>query len=86
MADLNNKYLSQLIITLQNKRTTEEIEEFLESILTIKELIEISTRLEIVKQLKLGIPQQKIAKDLGVGVATITRGAHELKLGHFRDV
>jgi len=49
--------------------------------LTPAELDEISRRLQIVKMLKKGIPQRIIAKNLNVAIATIGRGARELKYG-----
>lgn len=59
--------------------------DFLNGIFTPQELIEIPTRLEIVKMLKEGIPQHKIAEELGVGIATVTRGSKELKKGRFKN-
>ncbi len=64
----------------------EEMVEFLEAILTPKELAELSTRLEIVRMLKQDIPQHTIAERLGVGVATVTRGSKELQQGKFKNV
>ena len=54
------------------------LESFLVDILTPAEYDEIARRWQIVKQLAKETPQRKIAKDLRVGVATITRGAREL--------
>ncbi len=54
------------------------LESFLVDILTPAEYDEIARRRQIVKQLAKETPQRKIAKDLRVGVATITRGAREL--------
>lgn len=51
---------------------------FLVDILTPAEYNEIARRWQIVKQLSRRVPQRKIARDLHVGVATITRGAREL--------
>jgi TrpR family trp operon transcriptional repressor len=36
--------------------------------------------------LKKGVPQRNIAQQLGVGIATVTRGAREIKMGRFKDV
>lgn len=47
------------------------------SILTKKELEEVTTRWQIVKKLAQGVSQRVIAKDLGIGIATVTRGSHE---------
>lgn len=62
------------------------MENFLYGILTPQELDEISVRLQIVKMLKKGIPQHEIAQILGIGVATVTRGSKELKLGRFKYI
>lgn len=62
----------------------EMLEDFLVGITTEKERSELAQRVEIVKQLLGGIPQQQIAKNLGVGVATVTRGSKELSQGRFK--
>lgn len=80
------KYLEELIKTLLSIKTEKEMDNFLQGILTTKELDEIPTRLQIVKMLRLGIPQHEIAKTLGVGIATVTRGATEIKKGRFTTV
>jgi TrpR family trp operon transcriptional repressor len=77
--------LSRLVEMLLQIETKAEMQEFLEGILTQQEIIEISQRLEIIRLLKQGMPQHEIAKKLGVGVATVTRGAKELKRGRFKD-
>lgn len=53
-------------------------------ITTDKERSEIAQRVEIIKRLIAGEPQAKIASDLGVGVATVTRGSKELSQGRFK--
>ncbi len=62
------------------------LHEFLTDILTEGEYEEIARRWQIVKMLEDGYPQREIAEKLGVGVATVTRGAKELadKKGGFR--
>lgn len=81
-----NKRLEDLISLLLTIRTKEEMEDFLMGILTPKELQEIPMRLSIVKMLKRGIRQHEIAEDLGVGIATVTRGSRELQKGRFKVV
>lgn len=81
-----SKSLDELIETLLQIRIREGMLDFLRGILTPQELDEIPTRLQIVKMLKKGIPQQEIAKKLGVGVATVTRGSKELQKGRFTNV
>jgi len=70
---------------LKNKSRTEMLD-FLKGILTPSELDELTTRLQIVKMLKKGLPHREIARRLEVGVATVTRGSRELRLGRFSRV
>lgn len=81
-----NKNLEELIDMLLQARGKEEMRDFLQGILTPKELIEIPNRLQIVKMLKKGISHHEIAGKLGVGVATVARGSRELQKGRFRNV
>ena len=80
------KQLKQLATAFLQNTDSDEMIDFMKGILTQKELSELSTRLEIVRLLKQGIPQHKIAKKLGVGVATVTRGSKELQQGRFKNV
>lgn len=70
---------------LMNK-SEKEMNDFLEGILTPKEIQELVTRLEIVAMLKQGVRHHTIAEKLGVGVATVTRGSKELQQGRFKNV
>lgn len=72
------KELAGAVVKIKNQKLAED---FLSNILTPAELDEISRRLQIVKMLKKGMPQRKIAKSLNVAVATVSRGARELKYG-----
>lgn len=83
---MSDNRLDNLVGTLLDIKGKNEMRDFLYGILTPYELREIPRRLEIVKRLKAGIGQHKIAKDLGVGVATVTRGSRELKKGRFKNV
>ena len=71
---------------LQKIDTKEEMYDFLQGILTPKELLELPNRLSIVKMLKKGISQQEIAEKLHVGIATVTRGSKELQKGRFKNI
>jgi TrpR family trp operon transcriptional repressor len=70
-----------LIYTTRDKQM---LTDFLISVTTEKERGELTQRIEIVKRLVAGQAQQKIAADLGVGVATVTRGSKELAQGRFK--
>ena len=83
---MNKKHFKELIEAFLQMKSEGQLTDFLYGILTPKEIEELSTRLQIVKQLRKGMRQQTIAKKLGVGVATVTRGSRELKIGHFKYV
>jgi len=79
MANFND--FVTLTYSIQDKKM---LEDFLFSVTTTKERAELAQRVEIVKRLVAGEPQQKIATELGVGVATVTRGSKELSQGRFK--
>jgi TrpR family trp operon transcriptional repressor len=76
--------MDELLIALLGVKTRDEIEAFFLGILTQQELADLPKRLEIFKMLKAGIPQHEIANKLGVGIATVTRGSHELQRGNIQ--
>ncbi len=78
--------VGELVKTFLKNKSNEEMLDFLKGILTPREIDEISTRLQIVKLLKKGLPHQEIARRLGVGVATVTRGSREIRMGRFKKI
>ncbi len=78
--------VGELTKAFMTQKTSGDMLEFLKGILTPKELEEMSTRLQIVKLIKKGLPHQEIARRLEVGVATVTRGSRELRKGRFKDI
>lgn len=83
------KYIRELIEIFQKASEDKKLlDSFLIDVLTPREYEELSFRWQIIKQLNRGIPQRKIAENLGVGIATITRGSRELrdKKGGFHQV
>lgn len=83
---VQNKELDDFINTLLKLNSKEKTRDFLEGILTPKELVEIPNRLAIVKMLKRGISQHDVAGELGVGIATVSRGSRELQKGRFQYI
>lgn len=71
----------ELVNSIQNK---EILKDFLLGVTTEKERSELTQRVEIVRRLIAGQTQASIASDLGVGVATVTRGSKELSRGKFK--
>jgi TrpR family trp operon transcriptional repressor len=76
----DKKYLDDLLNALQIAAKDKRLlNEFLAALLTPTEFEEIAKRIQIVKRLKEGNTQRKIASELEVGVATINRGVRELQ-------
>jgi TrpR family trp operon transcriptional repressor len=72
------KSFINLIVSTTDK---DLLEDFLLGITTTNERHVLLQRVEIVRRLIDNQPQLKIAKDLGVGIATVTRGSKELATG-----
>lgn len=75
--------VSVIANALNSTKTNKEREALIEGLFSPNEIAEFAKRLAIVQLLKQGKPQHVIAKELGVGVATVGRGAKELKRGRF---
>ncbi|MCF7801477.1 MAG: trp operon repressor [Candidatus Marinimicrobia bacterium] len=73
---------TELLTILSDYRDRKELENFLQDLLTPNEIEEIGKRWELIKLLVDGVPQREIAKQLGISLGKISRGAHELKYGH----
>ena len=81
-----NIYYRRLLDKLVSTNNKKDMSQLLEAILTPKELEAVPNRLEIIRLIRKGVPQHKIAKKLGVGIATITRGSKEYKKNIFTNV
>jgi TrpR family trp operon transcriptional repressor len=68
-----------LIDYLLNIKDPAILERKLRALLTAKEEAEMQHRLQILELLGQGLPQREIAERLGVGIATVTRGARAFK-------
>lgn len=75
-----------LIETFRKPGNNEMMENLLVGLMTQKEIEEFAERIRIVRLLKKGIGQHTIAEKLHVGVATVSRGAKEIKMGKFKTV
>jgi TrpR family trp operon transcriptional repressor len=74
--------LNEIARTLASIDDPQVIEDFMNSILTEKEVFDISSRWELVKYLDNGVPQRTVAADLGLSLCKITRGSKELHKNH----
>ncbi len=79
-------YLYDLIETILKLEDGRQALDFLKGILTPKELSEVVMRLQVVSRLKKGDSQRKIAQELGIGIATVSRGSREIQQGRFEYI
>ena len=56
-----------------------EMRQFFDEILTTSEACALALRWLLLQKLKAGVPQRKIAADLGISLCKITRGSKILK-------
>ena len=68
-----------LVQHLTQLTDSHEIEAVLAALLTDKELQEIANRVRIFDLLQQGVTQRAISQQLGVGIATVSRGAKALQ-------
>ncbi|MBS98823.1 MAG: transcriptional regulator [Oceanospirillaceae bacterium] len=76
---MNTPYINELLDHLLQQPDRASLEQALEALLTPSELTEVCKRLQILRLLEEGVPQREIARRLGVGIATVTRGSRALK-------
>ena len=83
------KYGRELEKILQKAAKNKKLlHEFLFDLLTPPEYQDLAVRWQIVGQLQKHVPQRKIAKNLRVSIATVSRGSRELlnKKGGFAKI
>lgn len=73
MANWHNDMTDRLMQVFAELKTADECYSFLEDLCTIKEILDMSQRLEIAILLKNGTNYQEINKKTGVSTATISR-------------
>jgi len=76
---MNTPYLDELLDYLLEQQDRAGLNKALNELLTPSELTEVCKRLQILRLLEEGVPQREIARRLGVGIATVTRGSRALK-------
>ena len=62
--------LCRAFMCIENEQ---ECKDFLEDICTIKEIMDLSQRLAVAKELKTGLSYNEISKRTGASTATVTR-------------
>jgi len=78
-------YFDDLLDHLHGRDSRDGCAKALRGLLTPTELAEVCKRLQIFRLLEAGVPQREIAKQLGVGIATVTRGSRALQAEETND-
>lgn len=81
-SDMRKQSIKTLLSLIASLKTEREAAEFLGSLLTPDELHTIAERWQIITHLLSGETQREVKAKLGVGIATVTRGAREIKYGN----
>lgn len=75
----SKEHIKALVEHLLQIETEDGMEQALRDLLTPTEFSEVTKRLQIFRMLEQGVPQRQIAEELGVGIATVTRGSRALR-------
>lgn len=81
MRNLHGDLLDRLFSAILNLNTVEECYDFFEDLCTIRELKDISQRLEVALLLHQGLNYQEVAERTGVSSTTISRVKRCLEYG-----
>lgn len=79
-----SKEFKKFVDLIYSMRDKQLLEDFLIGVTSEGERKALVKRVEIVKRLLEGQSQMEIAGDLGVGIATVTRGSRELAHKRFK--
>lgn len=79
--NIPEKHLRQLWKLFASIENEKEAKMLMEDLLTPQEIEATAERWQIIQQLRNGIPQRKIAENLKISIAKITRGSHALQNG-----
>ena len=81
MNELEKKYCEKLYKAILKLKSEEDCRKFFEDICTIKEVLDISQRLEVASLLSSGKNYQEVSKMTGASTATISRVSRCLNYG-----
>ncbi|MBR1844710.1 MAG: TrpR-related protein YerC/YecD [Lachnospiraceae bacterium] len=81
MESFHNAYTDKLVDTIAKLKTKKEVYNFLEDLCTIKEILDMSKRLEAAKLLSKGESYNEIISKIGLSSATLSRVNKALNYG-----
>lgn len=81
MEGFHNEYTDKLMDTISKLKTRTECYAFFEDVCTIKEILDMSKRLEAAKLLDKGLNYKDIISEIGISTATLSRVSKALHYG-----
>lgn len=81
MESFHNDLTDKLMDTICKLKTKEECYNFFEDVCTIKEILDMSKRLEAAKLLNKGLSYKEIIEKIGLSTATLSRVSKALNYG-----
>lgn len=81
MESYHNELTDKLMETISKLKTKEDCYEFFDDVCTIKEVLEMSKRLEAAKLLSNKLSYQEIIKKINISTATLSRVSKALNYG-----
>ncbi|MBP6944423.1 transcriptional regulator [Patescibacteria group bacterium] len=76
-----SKHLQELYALFLTPKTTGEMKDLMDDLLTPQELRSVAERWQIIQALTRGMPQREIAERLNTSIGKITRGSRVVQYG-----
>lgn len=81
MGNFHNELTEKLMDTIVSLKTKSDCYDFFEDVCTIKEIIDMSKRLEAAKLLNQGLSYKEVIDKIGLSTATLSRVSKALNYG-----
>ncbi len=81
MESFHNELTDKLMDTICKLKTPDDCYNFFEDVCTIKEILDMSKRLEAAKLLNEGLSYKEIIDEIGLSTATLSRVSKALNYG-----
>ena len=81
MKSLHNDLTDKLMETIAKLKSKDECYDFFEDVCTIKEILDMSKRLESAKLLDEGASYKEVIEKVGISTATLSRVSKSLNYG-----
>ena len=81
MESFHNEFTDKLMDTILELKTKKDCYDFFEDVCTIKEILDMSKRLEAARLLEKGLGYKEVINKIGLSTATLSRVSKALNYG-----